>query len=56
MLRIHVCLLVASNFIVGATLGAIGFMAWQEHVLLIPAALTGLVGLGYAIYRHRHMS
>lgn len=53
MLRIHVCLLVASNFIVGATLGAIGFMAWQEHVLLVPATLTGLVGIGYAIYRQR---
>ncbi|MHA6203736.1 YoaK family protein [Dyella soli] len=54
MLRIHVCLLVAGNFIVGATLGALGFMAWQERVLLVPAVLTGLVGLAYAIYRHRH--
>jgi len=23
-------------------------------VLLVPATLTGAVGLGYAIYRHRH--
>lgn len=53
MLRVHVCLLVASHFIVGATLGAIGFLAWQERVLLVPAVLTGVVGLGYAIYRHR---
>ncbi|WP_445146993.1 YoaK family protein [Dyella sp. Tek66A03] len=53
MLRVQVCLLVASHFIVGATLGALGFLAWQERVLLVPAVLTGVVGLGYAIYRHR---
>lgn len=54
MLRIHVCLLVASCFIAGATAGALGFSVIQERVLLVPAALTGVVGLGYAIYRHRH--
>ena len=53
-LRINICLLVASHFIIGATLGALGFMLWQERVLLAPATLTGVVGLGYAIYRHRH--
>jgi uncharacterized membrane protein YoaK (UPF0700 family) len=53
-LRINVCLLVAGNFIAGATLGALGFMVWQERVLLVPATLTGAVGLGYAIYRRRH--
>jgi uncharacterized membrane protein YoaK (UPF0700 family) len=51
MLRIHVCLLVAGHFILGSALGALGYMHWQERVLLIPAALTGTVGLGYAIYR-----
>ncbi|WP_243041145.1 YoaK family protein [Dyella sedimenti] len=54
-LRIHVCLLVASHFIVGATLGALGFMAFQEHVLYVPAAITGVVGLGYTIYRHLYL-
>ena len=53
-LRIQVCLLVASCFIVGAAAGALGFAMVQERVLLAPAALTGIVGLGYAIYRHRH--
>jgi len=53
-LRINICLLVASHFIAGATLGALGFLLWQERVLLVPATLTGAVGLGYAIYRHRH--
>lgn len=51
MLRIHVCLLVAGHFILGATLGALGYAFMQERVLLIPAALTGVVGFGYAIYR-----
>jgi len=53
MLRVSVCLLVASHFIIGATVGALGFALMQERVLLVPAALTGLVGLAYAIYRHR---
>jgi uncharacterized membrane protein YoaK (UPF0700 family) len=53
MLRIHVCLLVISSFIVGATAGAFGFMVMQERILLVPATLTGVVGLGYAIYRFR---
>jgi hypothetical protein len=33
-------------------LGALGYAYMQERVLLVPAALTGVVGLGYAIYRH----
>lgn len=52
VLRIHVCLLVAGNFIFGATLGALGFAYIQERVLLVPAMLTGAVGLSYAIYRY----
>ncbi|WP_114241464.1 YoaK family protein [Dyella sp. C9] len=56
MLRIHVCLLVISCFIVGAAAGAVGFVAWQERVLLVPATLTGVVGQGYAIYRYRHLT
>lgn len=51
-LRIHVCLLVAGNFILGATLGSLGFSHIQERVLFVPATLIGVVGLGYAIYRH----
>lgn len=53
-LRIQVCLLVISTFIAGAAAGALGFMQMQERVLLVPATLTGVVGLAYAIYRHRH--
>lgn len=53
MLRIHVCVLVAGHFIAGAVLGTLGFMRLGERVLLVPAVLTGAIGLGYAIYRHR---
>lgn len=52
ILRIHVCLLVAGHFILGATLGTVGYVYMHERVLLIPAALTGTVGMGYAVYRH----
>lgn len=52
-LRIQVCLLVAGHFIVGAVLGTWGFDAWGARVLLLPAALTGLVGVGYTVMRHR---
>ncbi|MEW5836068.1 MAG: YoaK family protein [Pseudomonadota bacterium] len=55
MLRIHVCVLVASHFIIGAILGTLGFARMGERVLLIPATLTGLVGLAYAVYRHYAM-
>jgi hypothetical protein len=33
-------------------LGALGYAHMQERVLLVPAVLTGVVGLGYGIYRH----
>ncbi|BBD79977.1 YoaK family protein [Aerosticca soli] len=52
-LRIHVCVLIASHFILGATAGALGYAWMAERVLLVPAGLTGLIGLGYAIYRHQ---
>lgn len=54
MLRIHVCLLVATCFIAGAAAGAVGFSVMQERVLLVPATLTGVVGMSYTIYRLRH--
>jgi uncharacterized membrane protein YoaK (UPF0700 family) len=54
MLRIHVCLVVAGSFLAGSTVGALAFGVLAERTLLIPAALTGLVGAAYAIYRHRH--
>jgi uncharacterized membrane protein YoaK (UPF0700 family) len=54
-LRIRVCVLVVSTFMLGGVAGALLYDRLQEHTLLIPAALTGLCGLGYALYRHYRM-
>lgn len=51
-LRLRVCLLVAACFMLGSAIGAILFGYMQDHSLLIPAALTGLCGMVYALYRH----
>jgi Predicted membrane protein len=51
-LRIRVCVLVSTTFVLGGAAGALLFGVMQEHTLLIPAALTGLCGLGYGIYAH----
>ena len=50
-LRLRVCVLVATSFALGSAAGALLFRAMHEHSLLIPAALTGICGLGYGVYR-----
>lgn len=51
MLRLRVCVVVATTFILGSTAGASLFERLQEHALLIPAVLTGACGLCYGLYR-----
>jgi len=53
--RIRVCVLVTSTFLLGSIAGALLFRVMQERTLLIPAALTGLCGLSYGIYRQYTM-
>ena len=53
--RIRVCVLVTSTFLLGSVVGALLFRVMQERTLLIPAALTGLCGLSYGIYRQYTM-
>ena len=50
-LRLRVCVLVATSFALGSAAGALLFRAMHERSLLIPAVLTGVCGLGYAVYR-----
>ena len=50
-LRIRVCVLVVTTFTLGSAVGAVLFRVLQERTLLIPAALTGLSGIGYTLYR-----
>jgi uncharacterized membrane protein YoaK (UPF0700 family) len=51
MLRLCVCIVVATAFMFGSAVGALLFERMQEHALLIPAVLTGACGLGYGLYR-----
>jgi uncharacterized membrane protein YoaK (UPF0700 family) len=51
MLRLRVCVLVATTFMLGSVFGAQLFARMQEHAILIPAVLTGVCGLGYGAYR-----
>lgn len=50
-LRLRVCLLVATTFVLGSAAGALIFERMQEHAVLIPAVLTGTCGLIYGVYR-----
>jgi uncharacterized membrane protein YoaK (UPF0700 family) len=52
-LRVRVCVLVIVTFTLGSAVGALLFPALHERTLLVPAALTGLCGLGYTLYRRR---
>jgi uncharacterized membrane protein YoaK (UPF0700 family) len=56
VLRIQVCVLVAGSFIAGSAVGALAFGMMAERTLLLPAVMTGAIGLIYAIYRHRHLA
>ena len=48
--------MIISGFLTGGVLGAWLFGALQYRALLVPAALTGLTGIGYAAYRHWSLS
>lgn len=50
-LRLRVCVLVVASFALGSAAGALLFRVMHERSLLIPAALTGICGLGYGLYR-----
>ena len=48
--------LIISGFLAGGILGAWLFARFQYRALLVPSALTGLTGIGYAGYRHWYLS
>jgi uncharacterized membrane protein YoaK (UPF0700 family) len=43
------------GFLCGGGASGLAFPLWQERTLLAPAVLTGLVGIAYTVYRHRHL-
>lgn len=53
--RLRLSALIVSGFACGATIGALLFRAMEYRALLVPAALTGLVGSIYTVYRHRNL-
>ena len=55
-LWLRVCVLVAASFMLGSAAGAGLFRLMHERSLLIPAALTGVCGLGYGLYRQYALS
>lgn len=50
--RLMLSALIISGFLAGGIAGAWLFRALHYRALLIPAALTGLTGVGYVLYRH----
>jgi uncharacterized membrane protein YoaK (UPF0700 family) len=50
--RLYAALLV--GFLLGGVASGAAFPHWRESTLLAPAVLTGLVGIAYTLYRHRH--
>jgi uncharacterized membrane protein YoaK (UPF0700 family) len=50
--RLQLCALIIVSFATGAIAGAFGYARLGSDVLLVPATLTGLAGVGYAAYRH----
>ncbi|MGH8199041.1 MAG: YoaK family protein [Steroidobacteraceae bacterium] len=50
-LRLRVCIVVATTFVLGGAVGTLAFEHMRERALLIPAVLTGACGLGYGLYR-----
>lgn len=51
--RLLLCALIIGAFFGGGVFGALAFARVGTDALLLPATLTGVVGVGYAIYRHR---
>ncbi|MGH8041234.1 MAG: YoaK family protein [Rudaea sp.] len=51
--RVRLYCVLFLGFLGGGIASALAFPHWQERTLLLPAALTGLVGIAYAGYAHR---
>ncbi|GAB3385939.1 YoaK family protein [Lysobacter fragariae] len=52
--RLALCGLIISGFLTGGILGALLFGRIGYDALLVPAFVTGVTGVAYALYRHWH--
>ena len=50
--RVRLCGVIIVSFAIGGVIGAILFDHLQFATLYVPAALTGVVGIGYTAYAH----
>ncbi|MET0263051.1 MAG: YoaK family protein [Rariglobus sp.] len=50
--RLRLLATLLAGFFIGGIFGAIGFRHLAYETLYIPAALTGLTGIAYSIYKH----
>lgn len=51
--RLWLCLAIIGGFLAGGVTGGLLFPYFSYRTLYVPAALTGITGVAYAIYRHR---
>jgi len=49
--RLLLCGLIIVSFFTGAVLGALLFLRFGYLALAVPAGMTGIIGVGYALYR-----
>ncbi len=54
--RMQLSLLTIGAFALGCVLGAVLFRHFSYDALYVPAAWTGIVGIGYALYHHHRFS
>ncbi|HET8897250.1 MAG TPA: YoaK family protein [Rhodanobacteraceae bacterium] len=52
--KVQLYLALFTGFLAGGVASGVVFAHWQERTLLLPAVLTGLSGVLYTVYRHRH--
>jgi uncharacterized membrane protein YoaK (UPF0700 family) len=50
--RLRLYLVVLAGFFSGGLLGAIGFLRFGTDTLLFPAAIAGVTGLSYTVFKH----
>lgn len=53
--RLWLCLVIITAFLAGGIIGALLFATLDYRALYLPAALTGLTGLSYTIWKHKGM-
>lgn len=51
--RLWLCVVIITSFLAGGIFGALAFGSFDYRALYIPATLTGVTGLSYALWKHR---